>query len=113
MSLSAGKMYGSMGNVNDRTEILEQCLTAIERGQATVESCVARYPEFTNLEDLLRAATVLRALPLATLAEPTRSEIRQRMMEKYRARQGVRAPVVRQPRGAWSLRFAFPLLMVV
>ncbi len=112
MSITRGKIDSAVGNLNDHGEILQRCLEAIERGQATVESCVVHYPEFTNLEDLLRAATFLRALPLATLAEPSRSEIRQRILEKYRARQPVPAPV-RQPRFAWGLRFALPLLMVV
>jgi hypothetical protein len=112
MSLPAGKFDSTRGTIDDHSDILEHCLEAIESGQATVESCVIQHPEFTNLGDLLRAATVVRSLPLARLPEPSRSEIRQRMLDKYNARHATRAPVV-QRRPTWKLRLVLPVILAI
>ena len=52
---------------SSQSDILSQCLTLIERGQITPAQCVARYPEFKNLAELLDATLAVRALPLVRL----------------------------------------------
>lgn len=48
----------------DLTFVLSECLDAIERGELTLEGCLARYPEHrTDLDSLLRTASRLRAAP--------------------------------------------------
>lgn len=42
---------------------LAECLEALERGESTPAEAAARYPQFTDLADLLRLAAAIRALP--------------------------------------------------
>jgi len=45
---------------NDLETILDTCLTQIEEGEASIDQCLARYPEHAaQLQPLLRAATKL------------------------------------------------------
>jgi hypothetical protein len=53
----------SNGNIRNFDETLERCLQAIERGQATVESCVTRFPEYQELGETLRMAIAVRSMP--------------------------------------------------
>jgi Domain of unknown function (DUF5667) len=109
MPSTAGKIDSTMRCVKDNSEILAQCLDAIERGESTVEACAAQHPEFANLRDLLNAASAIQSLPLAALPEHNRAVIRQRMLATYRARQVRVKPMTRQPR--LSIRFALSLMV--
>src|SRR5258706_14941103 len=94
-----------------RSEILAECLQAIERGQATLESCVANYREFEDLQYLLQAATVVKKLPRTAMPAVAKDALGQQMLAQFRARQSVKAvPVRRQP--SRLLRFSFPLAAV-
>jgi uncharacterized membrane protein YgcG len=66
-------------------ETLSQCLQAIESGQATLESCVAAHPEFAELEDLLRAVSIVQELPRPLLPQASKVAMRGQVLTKYRA----------------------------
>lgn len=70
----------------DEIEILNQCLQAIERRQATVETCVARYPDFAELSDLLHAAMFMQELPQPSLAMQDKAAIRQQVLAQYQSK---------------------------
>lgn len=57
-----------MSQEPDSAEILQRCLQAIARGKATVEQCVAHYPQVLSLRDMLYAAQMARALPRTTMS---------------------------------------------
>jgi hypothetical protein len=38
-----------MQNITSDSDILNTCLEQIERGQATIDSCIRRYPEFKEV----------------------------------------------------------------
>ncbi len=78
----------------DLHETLNNCLQAIETGQATVEDCVKEYPEFERLGDLLRAAMVVRELPTVALPPARKLELKEQLLARYRIRKEVR---VEQP----------------
>lgn len=60
-------------------DVLEQCLQEIEAG-ATVEECLARYPEYAEeLRPLLQTAVLLRQAPRATPAPAFRAATRERL----------------------------------
>jgi uncharacterized membrane protein YgcG len=65
-------------------ETLSQCLQAIESGQATLESCVAAHPEFAELEDLLRAVSIVQELPRPLLPQASKVAMRGEVLAKYR-----------------------------
>jgi uncharacterized membrane protein YgcG len=80
---------------SSRAEILARCVDAVNSGKATIESCVARYPEFETLGELLSASQAVHKLPLVTLRTDAKNDIRERMLAKYRASQ-IQAPPIRK-----------------
>ena len=51
--------------------ILDQCLTDLANGQATIESCLMRYPHHAGqLGPLLTVAEQVRAVPSAPAPQP-------------------------------------------
>jgi uncharacterized membrane protein YgcG len=91
---------------SSQAEILAHCLDAIVTGEATLESCVAQYPEFETLHELLSASLAIQAIPRATLRAPAKADIRERMLAKQRAMHTIQAPPARAPHKmpsiAWS-----------
>jgi hypothetical protein len=69
-----------------RDDILDKCLQAIEKQQATIESCVKEYPEFPELASLLRAAAAVQQVQPVAMPQMSKNEVRQRMMAHYRAK---------------------------
>ena len=62
--------------------ILEQCLSQIAAGKATVSTCLARYPYMApELEPLLLTAEELWATPKPALAPAARSRIEALVLE--------------------------------
>jgi hypothetical protein len=90
-------------------EILARCLTAIEGGEATIESCVAQYPDFANLGDLLYSSQLALKLPLNTLRDAAKADIRERMLAKHRAVQVQARPAQRTISFSWWRRVAMPV----
>ncbi len=91
--------------------ILRERLEAIEGHQATIEDCVAQYPDYVELRELLLASKTVRDLPRPYLSAAAQAKMRQRAMATYRAFQATRRPsIVRHSR--W-LRLAVALGMVV
>ncbi len=100
---------------NGPTEVLSRCIQAIEANQATIESCVAQYPDVPDLEKLLRAMTTAQRLPRPALAPADKSAMRQALLNRYRERQGgkqVLQAAPRRPAMSW-LRVAAALGIVV
>ncbi len=61
--------------------ILDECWRDIEEGRATIESCVARYPQQAEkLEAFLRLAERLRAIPQPELSASDMAAIEARML---------------------------------
>jgi len=74
-------------STNNAGEILSQCLQAIEAGEATIESCVAQFPDHPELVQLLSAITMVRELPRPSLSQADRGLMRQQVLAKYRSQQ--------------------------
>lgn len=67
--------------------VLAECLDALERG-ASLETCLARYPEQrTELEPLLRAAWRVRSTPPVATSHAFRERARDRMVHLLQHRQ--------------------------
>ncbi len=102
---------------SSQSDILSQCLTLIERGQITPAQCVARYPEFKDLAELLDAALTVRVLPLVRLDSARRQVIRQRMMAQYQATRAAYQQTRPTDRPAarrnWALRALVSAFMVI
>jgi uncharacterized membrane protein YgcG len=111
-------MVHSMRNadqINSPAEVLSQCIQAIEANEATIESCVARFPDVPELEKLLRAMTTAQRLPRPALAPADKSAMRQALLNRYRERQSSKqVPQAARPRRGMSwLRVAAALSIVV
>jgi hypothetical protein len=74
----------------DPSEILSRCLQSIEAGEATVEGCLARYPDIPELGNLLRAVTLVQELPRPQLPPASKAEMRELALTRFRARQAMR-----------------------
>src|SRR5438128_1822874 len=99
-----GPVQSNNGEKNNYDEILDRCLRAIERNQATIESCVKRFPEYRELGDLLRMALAVRGLPRPMMPSAFTIRTQQQLQAHFRARTRTqRAAAHRRP--VW-LRFA-------
>src|SRR5690349_17934859 len=76
-------------------ELLNSCLTAIERGEATVESCVLQYPDLEDLGPMLQAAAIARKLPEVDFTDSSYTEVQKRVLANFRKRNGPK-PSARQ-----------------
>jgi hypothetical protein len=65
---------------NSLANILASCLQAIESGKATVEDCVARYPEVKNLEAQLRSALAMRTKLRLTMVDSRKTALERRLV---------------------------------
>jgi uncharacterized membrane protein YgcG len=102
-------------SVNHASEILSQCLSAIEAGTATVEGCIARFPDDPELAQLLRTMMVVQGLPRPILPKADKALMRQQMLAKYRTQQTTATPArhdgaFRVPR--WAL-FALGIAAII
>ncbi len=84
------------GNIRNFDETLERCLQAIERGQATVESCVTRFPEYQELGETLRMAIAVRGMPRPQMPAAAATKTRQRLQSHLRAQVRARDSQVRR-----------------
>lgn len=93
---------------NNLTDILASCLDSMERGERTVEECLALYPEYRqDLESLLSTAASVRERADYAPRPGFRQASRRRLVERLASRQ---PGVVRQ--SGWhtvpgTKRFAF------
>jgi len=69
-------------------ELLNRCLIAIERGEATVESCVLQYPDLDDLGPMLQAAATAKKLPEVDFNNSSYTEVQKRILANYRTRYG-------------------------
>lgn len=64
-------------------DVLAECLSLLEEGEATLEGCLARYPELADdLRPLLLVALRLREGPIASASPATVAEGRRRLLER-------------------------------
>jgi hypothetical protein len=78
------------GDNNNFDEILDRCLRAVEAGQATIEQCAARYPNFPELANLLRMAAAFSDLPRPQM--PAAARLERRLQTQFRERVRVSTP---------------------
>jgi hypothetical protein len=86
------------------SEILSQCLQALEAGETTVESCIARFPNNPELPVLLHAMMAVQDLPRPLLPAANKAMIRQQMIAAYRGHWPVDKPgpqIARHPIPRW------------
>lgn len=86
--------------------ILEQCLSQISAGRATVWNCLARYPDLSGeLEPMLLAAEEISALPKPALSAEARSRIEGRLFDAFENRSRARSAAEQRPRSraVWRL----------
>lgn len=63
--------------------ILDQCLADLASGQATIESCLRRYPHYAGqLRPLLLVAEQMRTVPAAT-ALPQRQSLLSTLLARF------------------------------
>src|SRR5690242_10515037 len=106
-----GPVQNNNGEKNNYDEILDRCLRAIERNQATIESCVKRFPEYQELGDLLRMALAVRGLPRPTMPAAFTTRTQQQLQAQLRAR--VRAQHTPSNRRPVWLRFVLAAGLIV
>ncbi|MFC2036544.1 hypothetical protein ACFLYD_01050 [Chloroflexota bacterium] len=91
----------------DFDSILEQCLSQISAGKATISSCLDRYPgQAGDLEPLLRAAKGMWAIPQPVLAPEARAGIEARLLDAVEARPRIYTTARRHSRSLSNLRWA-------
>jgi hypothetical protein len=71
-----------MASARDSVEVLDACLKAIERGEATIDECVARYPDVDGLREMLHAAAGARAMPRPVMSATARNVLEQRLRRR-------------------------------
>lgn len=74
-----------MSIMNNLDEIVESCLYRLERGFTSIEECVTQYPECAELEDLLRAAQLLRELDQPLMPVLDKSAVRQQVLSHFKS----------------------------
>src|SRR5689334_9598887 len=75
-----------MPSEHERVEIFYQCWQAIEQDRATVDECVARYPEVGGLREMLEATALARQLPRPSLVSPRKALLAQQLVAQMNAR---------------------------
>ncbi len=98
-----------MGKAKEFENILDECLDQLIKGE-TIESCLARYPQYAAaLEPLLKTAQETR---VAAAVKP-RPEFRQRAAGEFQ--EAVRNLPVKKGGSAfkWQLRWALPVAVVL
>lgn len=106
-----------MEHGDKKTEaILNECIERIRRG-ATLEDCLAAYPEYAaELRPLLRTATAVQAAYAVRPREEARAAGRQRLLQGIAdaKRQGKTQPAsFRMPWRSWAMASALALVMFV
>src|ERR1051326_9117385 len=71
--------------IDRQSDVLDRCLQAIRKNDATIEDCVQQYPDFSELGMLLRSVLDLQEIPRDRLSAQARSDIRQRVLAHYDA----------------------------
>ncbi len=71
----------------NNTDILDACLKALERGDATVNDCIARYPQIDGLREMLMAAQDARAMGRPVMSMAARTALEQRLVARMETSQ--------------------------
>ncbi len=64
------------------SDILELCLQAIERGDATIAQCVARYPGVEGLREMLQVAMTARTVPRPIMSLTAKKALEQQLVAR-------------------------------
>lgn len=88
-------MFRKRAADDEIADLLDQCLTRIERGEATVESCLAAHPEHAaELRPVLMTAAAVRSVDIPDPAASAQARIRARVLAAAAPRP---MPVRRRP----------------
>lgn len=96
----------------DRNAIFAACLDAVHNGEATVEQCVARYPDYRGLGDMLRLALAMRESP-PDMPEPRRVALERRLVRAMEQRTRAEQQAARAARRPLLPRLVFGLAALV
>jgi Domain of unknown function (DUF5667) len=90
-------------SAQNSSDILERCLQAIERGDATIEQCVAQNPGVEGLDAMLQAASAVQRIPRPVMPLTSKQALEQRLVarmkvtkprpQQYRAQRWLRVPL--------------------
>ncbi len=100
-----------MASERDRIEIFRQCEQAIEQGQATLDECIARYPEVDGLREMLEATDLVRGLLHPAMSSQRKAVLAQQLAVQMKTR---KSPIHRQsPRGLHRLLAVTAMLIIL
>src|SRR5450432_4188590 len=95
MTAGDAQNNGMNSRPNNLDEALNRCLRAVESGQISVEECVARFPQFPELEALLHTALLVNDLPRPPMPTAftlrTQRRLQSHLRDRVRAAQRSRA----------------------
>ncbi len=75
-----------MVSEQNQVEIFRVCMQAIEQKKATVDQCVAHYPQVEGLRELLEASTLASRMPHVGLADSRKKALEQRLIAQMKSR---------------------------
>jgi hypothetical protein len=72
-------------SITEQSDIFQECLSAIEAGKATIEGCIAQYPQYPELGHLLRTAVAAHNLPRPLMPQAAKAKLRQQTLAAFKA----------------------------
>src|SRR5258708_5947731 len=91
----------------DLLEIFNNCVQAIETGQATIEDCLVRYADVDGLEDMLHSVGAIYRLPQPTMSSTRKDALAQQLIQQMKRQS------VKQQSRPLPLSATFSLAMVL
>lgn len=67
---------------DNESEIFQRCVEAIQNGQITIESCVAKYPQVSDLETTLQVVISLQHVAPLGLPQDSKQKLQQALLTK-------------------------------
>ncbi|MHB8626568.1 MAG: DUF5667 domain-containing protein [Aggregatilineales bacterium] len=101
----------------DVIEVLDRCLLDIQRGK-TIQDCITRYPQYPELGDMLRAATLIQSARRPSMPARQAQLLEQQLLSKFQEKISAQPAVNIVPRRIaprrWPIRaFLAACAMVV
>lgn len=95
------------GMTREPDSVLEQCLSQLAAGKASLADCLARYPDQAgDLGSLLLAAEAMWAIPKPMLSSDGKARIEKQLLDAVGAQPRPHLAVLRRPRSCPRLRWA-------
>ena len=67
---------------DNESEIFQRCVEAIQNGQITIEACVAKYPQVSDLETTLQVVISLQHVAPLGLPQDSKQKLQQALLTK-------------------------------